>query len=290
MKIRIAHSPDSDDAFMFHALLHGEIDAEGLTFEAEQHDTETLNALADEETADVLAVSTARYATIGDRWLLLPHGASVGRGYGPVVVANPPKAVRADSDANQSRSLESLAGARIGVPGLRTTAYMVLRILLDRFEPVSIPIAPYERVWSALRSGEVDAALVIHEGRLAFEREGFAFVCDIGEAWTRAHGLPLPLGVNVIRRSLGADTIARVSRVCRRSIAWALDHRAEVMRALRDTTPLDEAGLDRYLAMYANDADTREMRSDVISAMETLFDEAVKRKLLEKRNAIELAP
>ncbi len=273
MKIRIAHSPDSDDAFMFHALVRGAIDTEGLSFEMEQHDTETLNALADQDRADVLAVSTARYATIADRWLLLPHGASVGRGYGPVVVAN------------EVRSLESLAGARIGVPGLRTTAYMVLRILLDRFEPVSIPISPYERVWSALRSGEVDAALVIHEGRLAFEREGFAFVCDIGAEWKR----PLPLGVNVIRKSLGDETIARVSRVLRRSIAWALDHRAEVMKALRDTTPLDEAGLDRYLSMYAND-DTREMRSDVISAMEALFDEAVKRKLLSQRVAIELAP
>jgi len=262
---------------MFHALVHGAIDAEGLVFSMEQHDTEALNALADGDSADVLAVSTARYATIADRWLLLPHGASVGRGYGPVVVAN------------RACSLESLAGKRIGVPGLRTTAYMVLRILLDRFEPVSIPIAPYERVWGALRSGEVDAALVIHEGRLAFEREGFAYVTDIGEAWTRARGLPLPLGVNVIRKSLGAETIARVSRVVRRSIAWALDHRSDVMRELRDKTPLDEAGLDRYLAMYAND-DTREMRSDVISAMEALFDEAVKRSLVPKRVDIELAP
>ncbi len=279
MKIRIAHSPDSDDAFMFHALVHGAIDVEGLAFSMEQHDTEALNALADDSVIDVLAVSTARYATIADRWLLLPHGASVGRGYGPVVVAN------------RACSLESLAGKRIGVPGLRTTAYMVLRILFGEasFEPVSIPIAPYERVWSALRSGEVDAALVIHEGRLAFEREGFAFVTDIGEAWTRARGLPLPLGVNVIRKSLGDETIARVSRVVRRSIAWALDHRSEVMRELRDRTPLDEAGLDRYLAMYAND-DTREMRSDVISAMEALFDEAVKRSLVPKRVAIELAP
>ena len=170
MIIRIAHSPDSDDAFMFHALVHDEIDTEGLSFSFEQHDTETLNALAEKDEADVLAVSCARYATIADRWLLLPHGASVGRGYGPVVVAK------------TTRSLASLEGARIGVPGLRTTATMVLRILLERFEPVTIPITPYERVWTALRSNEVDAALVIHEGRLAFEREGFACICDIGQA------------------------------------------------------------------------------------------------------------
>ena len=259
---------------MFHALVHDEIDTEGLSFSFEQHDTETLNALAEKDEADVLAVSCARYATIADRWLLLPHGASVGRGYGPVVVAKTP------------RSLASLEGARIGVPGLRTTATMVLRILLDRFEPVTIPITPYERVWAALRSNEVDAALVIHEGRLAFEREGFACVCDIGEAWKR----PLPLGVNVIRRALGDDLVAKTSRVCKRSIAWALDHRDEVMLALRDTTPLDAAGLDRYLAMYANDEDTREMRSDVISAMEALFVEAAKRNLIARAPTIELAP
>lgn len=274
MTIRIAHSPDSDDAFMFHALVHSKIDAEGSSFSFSRHDTETLNAIADTDDADVLAVSCARYATIADRWLLLPHGASVGRGYGPVVVAKSP------------RTLASLEGARIGVPGLRTTATMVLRILLERFEAVTIPITPYERVWSVLREGEVDAALVIHEGRLAFEREGFACVCDIGEEWKR----PLPLGVNVIRRALGDETIARVSRVCKRSIAWALDHRVEVMATMRDTSPLDAAGLDRYLAMYANDEDTREMRSDVISAMETLFAEATKRKLLARAPKIELAP
>ena len=274
MKIRIAHSPDSDDAFMFYALAHSKIDAEGLSFSFSKHDTETLNALADTDDVDVLAVSCARYATIADRWLLLPHGASVGRGYGPVVVAKSP------------RTLASLEGKRIGVPGLRTTATMVLRILLDRFEAVTIPITPYERVWNALRKDEVDAALVIHEGRLSFEREGFACVCDIGEAWK----LPLPLGVNVIRRALGPESIEKVSRVCKRSIAWALDHRAEMLVAMRGTTPLDDAGLDRYLAMYANEEDTREMRSDVISAMETLFAEAAKRNLLTRAPTIELAP
>jgi len=274
LTIRVAHSPDSDDAFMFHALVHDEIDTEGLSFSFEQHDTETLNALAEKDEADVLAVSCARYATIADRWLLLPHGASVGRGYGPVVVAK------------TTRSLASLEGARIGVPGLRTTATMVLRILLERFEPVTIPITPYERVWTALRSNEVDAALVIHEGRLAFEREGFACICDIGQAWKR----PLPLGVNVIRRALGTNAIEKVSRVCKRSIAWALDHRDEVMATMRGTSPLDDAGLDRYLAMYANDEDTREMRSDVISAMETLFAEAAKRNLIANATKIELAP
>jgi 1,4-dihydroxy-6-naphthoate synthase len=276
--IRIAHSPDSDDAFMFHALLHGEVDAEGLSFVAETHDTETLNALADEEKIDVLAVSLARYATIADRYLLLPHGASVGRGYGPVVVAKAPC------------RLDSLAGKRVAVPGLRTTACLVLRLLLDTFTPVVVPITPHDAVWRALRSGEVDAALVIHEGRLTFEREGFALVCDIGAAWTASRGLPLPLGVNVIRRGLGAPLIERVSRACSRSIAWALANRDRLMQELATSAgPLDARDLDRYLAMYAN-ADTERMAPDVIRAIEALFSEAARRGLVPAAPKIELSP
>ena len=275
--IRIACSPDSDDAFMFHALAHGEIDTEGLSFTVEQHDTDTLNALASEDRIDVVAVSAARYATIADRYLLLPHGASVGRGFGPVVVAK------------TGCDLDELAGKRIAVPGLQTTAYVVLRILLDRFEPVVVPIAPHDAVWRSLRSREVDAALVIHEGRLTYEREGFALVCDVGEAWSRVYGLPLPLGVNVIRRALGRDDIARVSRVCRRSILWASAHRDALLRALAGKSPLDAAGLDRYLAMYAN-ADTEAMAADVLEGLSKLFSEALSRGLIDRAPPIDLAP
>ncbi len=259
--IRIAYSPDSDDAFMFWALLNGRIDAEGLTFVAEQHDTESLNALADEERIDVLAVSLARYATIADKYLLLPHGASVGRGYGPVVVAK------------NACALSTLEGKRVAIPGLRTTAYLVLRTLLKDFEPVVVPIAPHDAVWRVLRSDDVAAALVIHEGRLTYEREGFALVCDIGAEWTARRGLPLPLGVNVIRRGLGVDLVARISRICRASIAWALTHRDEMLQTLAGTSPLDARGLDQYLAMYAN-ADTQQMAPDVIEAMHVLLREA----------------
>ena len=217
--IHIACSPDSDDTFMFHALLHGKLDTHGLTFVAESHDTEALNALADTDRIDVLAVSVARYATIAERYLLLPHGASVGRGYAFVVIAREPC------------DLASLRGKRIAVPGLRTTAYLVLRILLGELTPVVVPIVPYEGIWHALRSGEVDAALVIHEGRLSFAREGFALVCDIGAAWELAHHLPLPLGVNVIRRALGPALIKEVSALCRASIAWARSSRGASRRS-----------------------------------------------------------
>ncbi len=259
-------------------------------FEVERADTETLNARADAGDLDVVAVSVARWPSIADKYLLLAHGMSVGRGYGPVVVAQP-----SGPSPGGPRDLASLEGARIAVPGLRTTATMVLRLLLPRFDAVVVPISPYARVFEAVRSREVDAALLIHEGRLTYEREGFARVCDIGEAWAASTaGLPLPLGGNAIRRSLGADTVAQVSRLCRASIAWALEHRDETMAALleretRADVGLDRAMLDRYLAMYAN-ADTLDPPSDVRVAIDTLYARAHAAGLLDSAVRVEFAP
>jgi len=280
--IRVAFSPDSDDIFMFWAMLHGRVDTDGFTFVHERHDTEALNGLATRGEIDVLALSIARYATVADKYLLLPHGASVGRGYGPVLVASQPA------------SLASLAGARIGVPGLHTTAYTVLRILLPDFEPVVVPIAPYTKAFEAVRSGEVRAALLIHEGRLTYEREGFALITDIGVDWEKLTGLPLPLGGNAIRRDLGPERIARISEVCRQSIAWALAHRDELMSALlaeesREGVQLERALLDRYLGMYANE-DTRAMADDVIRGIDELFRRAHERGILPALVRAELAP
>lgn len=283
MKVRAAFSPDSDDIFMFWALLNGKVDAEGLTFEAERADTESLNARAAQGDVDVCAVSIAQYARVAKDWLLLPHGMSVGRSYGPVVVAK------------DARDLDSLRGKKIGVPGLRTTAYMVLRLLLPEFEPVVVPIAPYSAAFEALREGKVEAALLIHEGRLFYEREGTKKVVDLGEGWAAATGgLPLPLGGNAIRRGLGPDTIAKVSRVCRNSIRWALDHKDEVARALlaaetRSDVGLDAASLDRYLSMYAN-ADTLDAPEDVRRALDELFARGRAAGLIPSDVRVELAP
>jgi 1,4-dihydroxy-6-naphthoate synthase len=281
--LRIAFSPDSDDIFMFWPLLAGKVDAEGLVVQAERADTETLNARAAQADIDVVAVSIARWPSIAKDYLLLPHGMSVGRGYGPVVVAK------------GARDLASLEGARIGVPGLRTTAYLVLRLLLPRFEPVIIPISPYARAFEALRSGEVDAALLIHEGRLTYEREGMARVVELGEGWAElTGGLPLPLGGNAIRRGLGDDLVAKVSRLCRASIAWSLAHRQEAMSALlvsesRADLALDAATLDRYLAMYAND-DTLEAPADVRRAIDEMYARAYVAGLFERAVRAEFAP
>src|SRR5689334_3289885 len=264
-RLRLAFSPDSDDIFMFWALLNGKVGTgTGLAFESERADTETLNARAEKGDVDVVAVSIAQYARVAKDYLLLPHGMSVGRGYGPVVVAP------------EARALASLRGARIGVPGLRTTAYLVLRLLLPEFEPVVVPIAPYARAFEALRANEIDAALLIHEGRLFYEREGTSKVTDLGEAWAKeTGGLPLPLGGNAIRRALGDATIAKTSRVCRASIQWASKNADVVANALleaetRSDVGLDKASLDRYLAMYANE-DTLDAPEDVRRAIAVLF-------------------
>ena len=251
--IRLAFSPDADDLFMFWPLLSGRVKTEGLSFEHERVQTEALNARAESSDApDVCAVSIAQMPAIADRFLLLPHGGSVGRGYGPVVVARRPLDVAA------------LAGLRVAIPGARTTAHLVLRLLVaaaakgELYVPVEVPITPFDRVFEALRSGEVDAALLIHEGRLTYvDDPSLHRVIELGEAWHALTGLPLPLGGNVIRRALGAETIAAVSNACRASIEWSLAHRQEVIDAIiasgaRDDANLSRARLDRYLAMYAN--------------------------------------
>jgi 1,4-dihydroxy-6-naphthoate synthase len=281
--IRIAFSPDSDDIFMFWPLLSGRIDTAGLRFEAERADTEALNARAAAGDLDVVAVSIARWPSIAHDYLLLPHGMSVGRGYGPVVVAD------------RGRDLASLAGARIAVPGLRTTACLTLRLLLSRFDAVVVPIAPYALTFEALRRREVEAALLIHEGRLTYAREGFELVCDVGEAWEElTGGLPLPLGGNAIRRGLGDELVGRVSALCRDSIRWALEHRDETMQALleiesRDGLALDRATLDRYLTMYAN-ADTLDAPEDVRRAIDELYARAYRAGLLASEARAEFAP
>lgn len=280
--IRLAFSPDSDDAFMFWALLEQRIDTDGLRFEHRRDDTQMLNDVAEQDAApDVTAVSIHQYAYLADRYLLLPHGGSVGAGYGPVVVATRPV------------QPEQLRGARIGVPGLRTTGYLALRLLLPEFEPVIVPVAPFQRAFDAVRTGEVDAVLMIHEGRLLYEREGLHCVLELGEAWQRRTGLPLPLGGNVIKRDLGETCVARVSEVLRRSIAWALEHRDEVLDALlqqesRPGVPRDRAMFDRYLAMYAN-GDTLDYGPQGRQAIETLLRQGYEAGVIPHEPRIEFA-
>ena len=241
-----------------------------------------MNALALAGEADVVAISAAAYPAVAGKYLLLPHGASVGRGFGPVLVARQPMA------------LADLAGRRVGVPGLSTTAWLVLRQMQPGLLPVVVPIAPFARIFECLDAGSIDAALLIHEGRLIYESRGYARIAEIGQWWQETVGLPLPLGVNVIRRGLGAEAIALVSAVLRDAIAYALDHRDEVIGVLAaekrgEPALADTALLERYLDMYANQ-DTREMAPDVRCAIEVLFERAAKAGLLPAGCSVDWAP
>lgn len=240
--ITVACSPDADDLFMMRALLDGRIDTGDLRFEIRTIETDALNKLAAGDGPDVCAMSIAWYPKIAAHYQLLPHGGSMGEGYGPVVIAREPMGVA------------DLAGKRVAVPGLTTTAYAVLRWMAP-IDPVVVPITPYARIFDALRDGEVDAGLVIHEGRLTFEDEGFVKVVDLGEWWAERTGLPLPLGGNAIRRSLGPDRIAATSALLRASIADGLAHREDAITWLlaRGGALNARDRVDRYLGMYAND-------------------------------------
>jgi 1,4-dihydroxy-6-naphthoate synthase len=281
-RIQLAYSADADDAFMFHALRTERVDTRGLVFEHLRGDTAELNALAAVGGADVVAISAGAYPSVLDRYLLLPHGASVGRGFGPVVVSRQPLAVA------------DLAGKRVAVPGLSTTAWLVLQMIRSDLLPIVVPIVPFARVFEALDIGEVDAALLIHEGRLLYEARGYHKVLDLGEWWQGETGLPLPLGVNVIRRALGPALVADVSAVLREAIAYALANRDEVIGTLVEE-PRGESALaqrdllDRYLAMYANE-DTRGMAPDVRRAIDVLYARARAAGLLSGSLDVEWAP
>jgi 1,4-dihydroxy-6-naphthoate synthase len=281
-EVKLAYSVDADDAFMFYALQADRIDTRGLAFSHQRGDTAQLNALAAAGQADVVAISAGAYPSVAERYLLLPHGASVGRGFGPVVVSRAPM------------TLADLAGKRVGIPGSTTTAWLVLRMMQARAVPVVIPIFPFSRIFDALDAGEIDAALLIHEGRLLYEARGYHKIADLGEWWLAETGLPLPLGVNVIRRGLGPALVAAVSDVLREAIGWALAHRDQVIGTLvgekrGDVALAQTSLLDRYLGMYANE-DTRAMAPDVRGAIDVLFQRAGAAGLLPAGVTVEWAP
>jgi len=239
MNIRIAHSPDSDDAFMFYGLASGRVPSNGFVLEHVLSDIETLNRAACEGKYEITAVSFHAYAHLTDRYLLLPHGASMGDRYGPVVVA------RKDGPS-------SVKGLRVAIPGELTTSFLALRL----FDPtVEFSVVPFDQIQEKVLSGEAAAGLLIHEGQLTYEDEGLKKIVDLGEWWADSTGgLPLPLGGNVIRRDLGASTIATLSRLLHDSIAYALKHRTEAVEyAMQFGRGLDRARTDRFVGMYVND-------------------------------------
>jgi 1,4-dihydroxy-6-naphthoate synthase len=237
--IHLAHSPDSDDAFMFYALADGQIDTDGVTYVHELQDIETLNGRALRGELDVTAVSIHAYAYLSDRYALLPHGASMGDGYGPMLVATKPM------------TREDIAGKRIAVPGLMTSAYLALRLFQPDFDPV---VVPFDQIEKEVAGGSVDAGLLIHEGQLTYKDDGLHLVADMGAWWLEKTGLPLPLGGNVIRKDMPRDLQRNVSRHLRESIAYGLDHRKKALdHAMRFARGLDRGKADTFVGMYVND-------------------------------------
>ncbi len=264
--IRIGHSPDADDAFMFYALTHGKVTVPGLRFEHVLEDIESLNRRAGESRLEVTAVSCATYPAIADRYRLMDPGASMGKGYGPIVVAREPVAP------------EALGDRVIAIPGFGTTAYLLLRLALG--DPPVIAVA-FDQIPRVVRDGQADAGLLIHEGQITFETLGLAKVLDLGEVWGQRTGLPLPLGVNVTRRDLGEAVAAQLSEALRASIRYAHAHPEEAVGyALRYGRGIDAATCTRFVHMYVNEY-TVGLGAEGRLALETLYRSAVEGGLLE---------
>ncbi len=238
--ISLAHSPDSDDAFMFYALATNKIETGDLEFEHVLDDIQTLNEEARKGTYDVTAISFHAYAYVADKYVLLPHGASIGDNYGPIVVANE------DLDPSE------LSRVKIAVPGTLTSAFLALSIFNPKF---NYEVVPFDQIIETVTEGRCDAGLLIHEGQLFYQDLGLRKVLDLG-GWWHEHtgGLPLPMGGNVIRRDLGAETIREVSDLLRESIRYSLDNREDALQyAMQFARDMDPALADRFVSMWVND-------------------------------------
>ncbi len=237
--ITVAHSPDSDDAFMFYGLATNKLVTEGLKFEHTLKDIQSLNEDAKNGVFDVTAISFHAYAYVADKYALLPHGASIGDKYGPIVVSKEP------------REASEIGQMKIAVPGELTSAYLALRIYNKDFQHIVIP---FDEIIDAVQAGIVDAGLLIHEGQLFYNQLGLDKVLDLGEWWHEKTGLPLPMGGNVIRRDLGKDLMEQVSKHLHRSIQYSMDNREDALAyAMQFARDMEPALADRFVAMWVND-------------------------------------
>ena len=237
--ITVAHSPDSDDAFMFYGLATNKLETEGLKFEHTLKDIQSLNEDAKNGVFDVTAISFHAYAYVSDKYALLPHGASIGDNYGPIVVSKEPR------DASEIGSM------KIAVPGEMTSAYLALRIYNKDFQHV---VVPFDEIIETVQSGIVDAGLLIHEGQLFYNQMGLNKVLDLGEWWFDKTTLPLPMGGNVIRRDLGKDLMSRVSKHLHESIQYSMDNREDALAyAMQFARDMQPELADRFVAMWVND-------------------------------------
>ncbi len=262
-RLRLGHSPDPDDAFMFYGLASGAVADPAFEFEHLLHDIQTLNEWATQGRLEITAISLHAYAYVADRYALLPHGASAGRKYGPLVVA--PKALPVDALRDPKTT--------VAVPGELTTATLALRLAVG--ETARRVVVPFDRIFAYLKAGKADAGLIIHEGQLTYRNEGLSKVLDLGEWWdAETDGLPLPLGVNAVRRDLGPETMRRLSQILRESIEYGLAHReAAIAAALPYARDMGADLADRFVGMYVN-ADTLDYGPDLREAIRLILARA----------------
>jgi len=236
--ITVAHSPDSDDAFMFYGLATNKLDTGGLKFEHTLTDIQTLNEKAKDGVYDVTAISFHAYAYISDKYALLPHGASIGDKYGPIVVSKEP------------RKAEDIGKMTIAIPGELTSAFLALRLFNSEFK---YEVVPFDEIIDAVQDGSVDAGLLIHEGQLFYKQLGLDKVIDLGEWWFEKTGLPLPMGGNAIKRDLGKELMLHVSRCLKDSIQYSLDNREDALAyAMQFARDMEPGMADRFVAMWVN--------------------------------------
>ncbi len=276
--IRVGHSPDPDDAFMFHALANDKIPTGDYRFTHELQDIETLNRRALKGELEVTAVSIHAYAFLLDRYALLPSGCSMGDHYGPMIVAK------------QKYALTDLPGLKIAVPGTLTTAFLTLKLLFADVAPgqeIQFEIVPFDEILNVVEAGKFDAGLIIHEGQLTFKNQGLQLIVDLGVWWQEKTGLPLPLGGNVIRKDLGKQAMADVSRLLRESIVYGLEHRREALdHALQYARDMDVTLADKFVGMYVNDW-TLDYGDRGRAAVKRLLDEAHKAGIIPAPVAVE---
>lgn len=271
-KISVAHSPDSDDAFMFYGLATNKLATGTINFTHVLKDIQTLNEEAMRGTYDVTAVSFHVYAYIADKYALLPHGASIGDKYGPIVVSHEP--VKA----------EELSNLKIAIPGTLTSAFLALKIYNPDFK---YEVVPFDKIIETVQSKRCDAGLLIHEGQLFYESIGLHKVLDLGEWWHEKTGLPLPMGGNVIRRDLGSATMTEVSRLLRESIQYSLDNRDDALQyAMQFARDMDIELADRFVAMWVNDL-TLDYTERGRTAVQRLLDEGFERGIIPHRVAVD---
>jgi 1,4-dihydroxy-6-naphthoate synthase len=276
--IRVGHSPDPDDAFMFHALANDKIPTGDLTFTHELQDIETLNRRALNGELEVSAVSIHAYAHLLEKYALLPSGCSMGDQYGPMVVAR------------EAFALSDLPSKRIAVPGTMTTAFLTLQLLFNKIAPglqIQYEVVPFDQILDAVEQGRFDAGLIIHEGQLTFQNQGLHLIVDLGVWWQKETGLPLPLGGNVVRKDLGADTIREISRLLKLSIEYGLKHREEALaHALQYARDMDTPLADQFVGMYVNDW-TLDYGERGRAAVRKLLDEAYKAGIIPTPVAVD---